>query len=115
MALDASIHDRRRRKWRQQDLNGTPMNATSDPPPLVDVDGMPLVIPRHLLSHFAEAAAQIQRFYGLNPDVPILVRLWLASTSPLLIRREFESAVLGITKAGFEFEHDGDSDGDDNV
>lgn len=91
------------------------MNTTSDPPPLINVDDVQLPIPRHLLNRFQEAAAQIERFYGLTPDVPILVRLWLASTCASLIRREFESAVLGITKSGFEFEHDGDSDGDDHV
>ena len=91
------------------------MNPTSDPPPLAEMEGVPLLVPRHLLGRFEEAATQIERFYGLTPDVPILVRLWLASTCPSLIRREFESAVLGITKPGFEFEHDGDSDGDDEI
>lgn len=91
------------------------MNTTSDPPPLVEVEGMPMVVPRHLLGSFEEAAAQIERLYGLTPDVPILVRLWLATTCPALIRREFESAVLGITKPGFELENDGDTDGDDAI
>jgi hypothetical protein len=86
------------------------MSAASESPPLIEVEGVPVRLPRNLLMKFEEAADQIQRFYGRSPDAQMLVRLWLASTSPSVIRREFEAAVLGITKPGFEFENDGDED-----
>ena len=92
-------------------MNGA---ATELPDPMA-VEGMPLVLPRHLIVRFEEADEQIRTTYGIAPGVPTLVRLWLACGCVSQIRKEFESAVLGITKPGFEFENDGDSDGDDDV
>lgn len=88
-------------------------SATSEVTPSpVEVDGIPLVIPPHLAARFEEAEEQIKTAYGVTPGVPMLVRLWLACGNPAGIRREFEMAVLGITKPGFEFENDGNSDHD---
>jgi hypothetical protein len=82
----------------------------SDPP--VEVEGVPLVVPQHLVSRFEEAEEEIKAAYGVAPGVPTLVCLWLACGNPVQIRHEFEMTVLGIAKPGFEFENDGD---DNNV
>jgi hypothetical protein len=89
--------------------------ATTEMPAAIEVDGLPLVLPRHLIVRFEEAEAQLQATYGIAPGVRTLVRLWLACGSVAQVRREFEMAVLGITKPVFEFENEGDSDGDDDV
>lgn len=85
--------------------------ATSEVPvAVIETEGVPMVIPRHLIARFEEADNQIKVAYRVTPGVQTLVRLWLACGNPAQIRQEFEMAVLGITKPGFEFENDGDGD-----
>ncbi|HEX2853954.1 MAG TPA: hypothetical protein VHO24_12000 [Opitutaceae bacterium] len=63
-----------------------------------EVDGLPIVLPPHLTENFEKAQSQIKDFYGLSPDVPALVRLWVACGTSGGIRREFERAVLDIKR-----------------
>lgn len=78
--------------------------GTKDAPaatgPAIEVDGLTLVLPAHLLENFETAHRQIQTYYGLSPGVPALVRLWLACGTSTRIRLEFERAALDITKRG---------------
>lgn len=73
-------------------------------------EGLAVVVPLHLTARFEEADQQIRAAYGVAPGPETLVRLWLACGNAAQVRREFEEAVLGITKPGFEFENDGDGD-----
>lgn len=92
-------------------MNGLPEAPTA----VEEAEGVPMVIPPHLAARFEEADQQIKTAYGITPGVPALVRLWLACGNAAQIRQEFEEAALGITKPGFEFENDGDSEDDDEL
>lgn len=85
-------------------------SATTEVPTVPSTEGMAVVVPLHLTARFEEADQQIKAAYGVAPGPETLVRLWLACGNAALVRREFEEAVLGITKPGFEFENDGDGD-----
>ncbi len=85
--------------------------ATSDPTPVVETEGLALVLPPHLLRNFEKADRQIQETYGVTPGVPLLIRLWLTCGRASHIRREFELAALGKPGRGHDFltdEIDGD-------
>lgn len=55
-------------------------------------------LPPHLRENFETAERQIAEFYGMTPGMPALMRLWIASGTSWRIRREFERAVLNITR-----------------
>lgn len=56
------------------------------------------VLPSHLLENFEKAEARIKELYGLSPGVPALMRLWIACGTSWRIQREFECAVLEISR-----------------
>ena len=56
------------------------------------------VLPLHLRENFEKAEARIKELYGLSPGVPALMRLWIACGTSWRIQREFECAVLEITR-----------------
>jgi hypothetical protein len=56
------------------------------------------VLPPHLRANFEKAEARIKEKYGLSPGVPALMRLWIACGTSWRIEREFECAVLEITR-----------------
>lgn len=87
--------------------------AINESPPVVEVDGVPMVLPAHLLRSFEKADRKLLEIYGVTPGVPALVRIWLACGTSSLIRREFELAALGIEKAGIHYEEEGEHDGDE--
>lgn len=66
--------------------------------PEPEVDGLAIVLPPHLTENFETAVAQIKERYGMSPDVPALLRLWIACGTSARIRREFELAVLEIKR-----------------
>lgn len=66
-----------------------------------EVDELVKGLPPHLRENFEKADRQLREFYGLSPGVTALVRLWLASGTSSLIRKEFEVAVLDIKRSGF--------------
>ncbi len=72
------------------------METTQTPAP--EVDGLSILLPPHLTENFEIAVNQIRERYGLSPDVPALVRLWVACGTSGRIRREFEHAVLEINR-----------------
>jgi hypothetical protein len=79
---------------------------------VVEAEGLPIVLPPHLLASFEKADRQIHETYGVTPGVPLLVRLWLACGKTSQIRREFELAAIGKTTRGYEFDDD-EVDGDE--
>ncbi len=70
------------------------------------------VLPPHLLESFEKAHASIVERYGMSPGLPVLVRMWLGCATPERIRREFESAVLEITRKTLNPPEDGIFDED---
>jgi hypothetical protein len=79
---------------------------------VVEAEGLPIVLPPHLLASFEKADRQIYETYGVTPGVPLLVRLWLACGKTSQIRQEFELAAIGKTSRGYEFDDD-EVDGDE--
>ena len=55
-------------------------------------------LPQNLRENFEKAEGRIKELYGLSPGVPALVRLWIACGTSWRIQREFEYAVLEITR-----------------
>lgn len=55
-------------------------------------------LPPHLRENFEKAEARIKELYGLSPGVPALMRLWIACGTSWRIQREFECAVLDISR-----------------
>ncbi|HTB79596.1 MAG TPA: hypothetical protein VK717_01785 [Opitutaceae bacterium] len=78
------------------------------------LEGLPVVLPPHLTANFEKADGQLRECYGASPGVPALVRLWLACGTSSRIRKEFESAVLDITKSNLS-ETEEDSFDDDSL
>lgn len=76
------------------------MNAETKEAPTIETaeEGLQIFLPRHLTENFQTALNQIQEQYGLSPDLPSLVRLWLACGTSSLIRGEFENAVWDIKR-----------------
>lgn len=70
------------------------------------------VLPSHLLENFEKAEARIKELYGLSPGVPALMRLWIACGTSWRIQREFECAVLEISRKTVNPEADGIFDDD---
>lgn len=83
---------------------------TKEAPPAVE--GMSIVLPPHLAENFEKASRQIEDSYGKTPGVSALVRLWLASSTSSQIRKEFELAVLDISKRGIVPNKNGEFDDD---
>ena len=77
-----------------------------------EVDDLVKALPPHLRENFEKADQQLREFYGLSPGVTALVRLWLASGTSSLIRKEFEVAVLDIKRSGFRSGEKGKIDED---
>lgn len=75
-------------------------------------DGVSLVLPREVMENFQKAHRQIQEFYAMSPGTPMLVALWLACGTSSQIRKEFELAVLDISKRGIEPRPNGEIDED---
>lgn len=90
-------------------MNAETPDATA---PVVEAEGLAIVLPPHLLANFEKADRQIQETYGVAPGLPLLIRLWLACGCASHIRREFEFAALGKTGRGWELPDD-EVDGDE--
>jgi hypothetical protein len=67
--------------------------------PITTEDAVPVLLPPHLTENFEKAESEIRKFYGLSPDVPTLVRLWLGRGTSSRIRKAFELSVLDIKKS----------------
>jgi len=76
------------------------------------LEGLPLVLPPHLLENFEKADAELREFYGVSPGVTALMRLWLACGSSWRVRAEFERSVLDIKHRGLHPNKEGDFDED---
>ena len=77
-----------------------------------EVAEMVKVLPAHLLENFEKAEARIKELYGLSPGVPALMRLWIACGTSWRIQREFECAVLEISRKTINPAEDGIFDDD---
>ena len=90
------------------------MSTTKDAPnpPLTEAEEVSLLVPRQLLDNFERANQQIQQSYDMNPGVPMLARLWLASCTSSQIRAEFELAALDVTRRDIEPHPNGEYDDD---
>ena len=69
-------------------------------------------MPLRLTENFETAANEIRERYGLSPDMPSLLRLWLACGTSGRIRREFERAVLEIQRSPLNPYEEGQFDED---
>ena len=65
-------------------------------------EGLAIVLPPHLTENFETAQRKIAERYGESPDIPALMRLWIACATSARIQMEFERAVLDINKRGFD-------------
>lgn len=74
--------------------------------------GVPVVLPPEVLENFEKAHRKIQELYAMSPGTPMLVALWLACGTASQIRKEFELAVLDISKRNIEPHANGDIDED---
>lgn len=92
------------------------MNSDTKEAPTVsapaDAGGLAMLLPAHLTDNFEKANRWIQETYAMNPGVPSLVRLWLACSTSSQIRKEFELAVLDVTKPGIKPHENGEFDDD---
>ena len=70
------------------------------------------VLPSHLRENFEKAEARIKELYGLSPGVPALMRLWIACGTSWRIQREFEYAVLEISRKTINPDKEGMYDDD---
>lgn len=86
----------------------TPESVAAKP----DENGVSVVLPREVMENFEKAHRQIQEFYAMSPGTPMLVALWLACGTASQIRKEFELAVLDISKRGIEPGPNGEIDED---
>lgn len=77
-----------------------------------EVEELVRQLPPHLRENFEKVDREIQEEYGITPGVTRLVRLWLACGTRTLIRREFEFAVLDVTRRGIEPHPNGEYDED---
>ncbi len=75
-------------------------------------NGVPVFLPPEVFENFEKARRQIQEFYAMSPDTPALVALWLACGTASQIRREFELAVLDISRRSIEPHANGEIDED---
>jgi hypothetical protein len=90
------------------------MNAvTRDTTVTAEAEGLAIVVPPRLLAAFEKAERQLREIYGIAPDVPTLVRLWLTCATVSRIRKEFEAAVQQLDRTVLDFDQDDDEDGDD--
>lgn len=86
---------------------------TKEPVPARPVkQGVPVVLPPEVMENFEKAHRQIQEFYAMSPGTPMLVALWLSCSTASQIRKEFELAVLDISKRGIEPRANGEIDED---
>ena len=76
------------------------------------LEGLPLVLPPHLTANFEKADRKLMEAYGSSPGVTALVRLWIACGTSGEIQREFERAVLDITRKTINPPEDGIFDED---
>ena len=76
------------------------------------LEGLPLVLPPHLTANFEKADRKLMESYGSSPGVTALVRLWIACGTSGEIQREFERAVLDITRKTINPPEDGIFDED---
>lgn len=74
--------------------------------------GVPVVLAPEVMENFEKAHRQIQEFYAMSPGTPMLVALWLACGTASQIRKEFELAVLDISKRSIEPRANGEIDED---
>lgn len=86
------------------------MSVTKDV--TVAEEGTALALPPRLLAPFEAAQRALRSAYGFAPDVPSLIRLWLACATDSRVRREFEAAVLQINENVIPFDHGTEFDGD---
>lgn len=76
------------------------------------LEGLSLVLPPHLTANFEKADRKLLEAYGSSPGVTALVRLWIACGTSGEIQREFERAVLDITRKTINPPEDGIFDED---
>ena len=87
------------------------MNVATKEAPRAD-EGTAFLIPARLMAPFETAQRELRAAYGYAPDVPSLVRLWLACATDSRVRKQFEAAALqtnaNVIPSGDEDEIDGD-------
>lgn len=59
--------------------------------------GLSMMIPPNLLKPFQQTETNLRQAYKTSPDVPTLIRMWLACATPGQMQEEFEEAVRDLT------------------
>ena len=88
------------------------MNALTKAPPLAS-EGTELLVPLRLLVPFETAQRELRATYGYAPDLPSLIRLWLACATDSRVRKQFEAAALQTNANVIPSDEEDESDGDD--
>ena len=86
--------------------------ATKELPATPTAEGLEMLIPPRLLARFEAVQSELKSAYGFAPDLPELIRFWLACSTISYIRKEFEAAVLSTNENVIPSD-EGESDGDD--
>ena len=88
------------------------MNVLTKEPPLKD-EVTEFLIPARLMGPFEAAQRELRAAYGYAPDLPSLVRLWLACATDYRVRKQFVAAALQTNANVIPSEEEDESDGDD--
>ena len=87
--------------------------ATKEAPVIPTTEGLEMLIPPRLLVRFEAVQRELKSSYGYAPDLPSLIRFWLACSTISQIRKEFEAAVLSTNENVIPSDDEGEPDGDD--
>lgn len=60
-------------------------------------NGLSMTIPPNLLRPFEQTEMNLREAYKTSPDIPTLIRMWLACATPEQMREEFEEAVMDLS------------------
>jgi hypothetical protein len=61
--------------------------------------GLTMEIPPNLLRPFQQTEMNLREVYQTSPDIPTLIRMWLACATPGQLQEEFEEAVRDLPGA----------------
>ena len=59
--------------------------------------GVSMLIPSNLLRPFEQAEMNLRQVYNSSPDVPTLIKMWLACATPGQLQEEFEEAMMDLS------------------
>ena len=59
--------------------------------------GVAMLIPSNLLKPFEQTEMNLRQVHKSSPDVPTLVKMWLACATPGQMQEEFEEAMMDLS------------------